>query len=344
MKRPIRVLAVTHNKNHGLVYQRLHLPFRDLDPSDFSVRFVDITDVGNCDCFYADVLVMAHPWDSRFEYLALRAKSRYNLPVIIDIDDLITELPSDHPDYVSFKGNRVAQVVEMASACVYSTQYIGHRYGHLNSNFTVIPNTIPRWMYESIGEPVKPYKNAFSILWTGGQSHRSDQLHTFLPGLREFLRRHDDARCYFHVLCPDILLQEFGSQVVFEPNVVDFLDYPGVSAAYPADVLLVGLHDHPFNHAKSDLKLLELGAHGVPIIASPRSDFIQHKDRGIMLYAEDNSSQYKSWLEALEIAYETRESGLKEMGRRAKDYIFSERTSDKASAAWAQVLRETVEG
>lgn len=305
---------------------------------------MDVTEFGNCHAFYSDVLVMAHPWDSRFEYLVLRAKSRYNLPVIIDVDDLITELPSDHPDFASFRGNRLAHIVEEATSCVYSTQFIGAKYRHLNPNFSVIPNTIPRWMYEQYRAPIKPYKNAFSILWTGGQSHRSDQLFTFLPGLQEFLRRHDDARAYFHVLCPDVLLREFGSQVVFEPNPVDFLDYPAVSAAYPADVLLVGLTDTPFNHAKSDLKLLELGSHGVPCIASPRSDFIQHKERGIMRYAEDDSSQYEGWLQALEWAYANRDGELKEMGERARQYIFNERTSDKAASQWAKVIEETVEG
>lgn len=344
MAKKKRIGIASFNVSHGLVHQRLHLPLRHLRHEYDFVTF-DITDIRHADAFYLDALIISQPWNDAYLNIIERCRSHYRIPCIIDVDDLVNDLPSDHPDYMSFKTNRLNQIIQCANHVVYSTDFLKHRLGHLNKNHTVISNSISADIYRDYQPRQKPYKNAFTIGWTGGQSHRSDQYYTFLDDLRRFLREKQDAKAYFHILCPDILLKEFGTQIIYEPTPCEFLDYPAVSATYPFDVCLVGLTDNNFNNAKSDLKLLEMAPNLIPLIASPRSDFIRHKDKNIMLYADSSTAGaitgHKTWYEQLVFAYENREL-MAHMAQDAKDYVLTNRLSTHASCEWDEVLKKCV--
>lgn len=334
-----RIGIASFNVSHGLVWQRLHLPLRHLN-HEFEFVCFDLKDIRHSDAFYLDALVISQPWTMQCLAMIERARSHYKIPVIVDVDDLVSELPADHPDYAVFKGQVLPQVIQASSHVVYSTEFLARRMGHLNRRHSIIPNSICERTFKDYKPLAKPYKNTFIVGWTGGQSHRSDQLFTFLPGLQKFLRERPDAKAYFHVLCPDVLLKEFGSQIIFEPEPCEYLDYYAVAATYPFDVCLVGLTDNNFNNAKSDLKLLEMAPNKVPLIASPRSDFIQHKDRQVMLYADDNNESYASWYQQLTLAYEEKDRRLKELGQNAFDYVTKERLSGSAAKLWREVLNQ----
>lgn len=285
---------------------------------------------------------MSHPWNDACLNLIERCRIHYNLPVIVDVDDLISDLPIDHPDAIDFSRNRFTHILQAASHVVFSTKFFESYCGHLSRSHSVIENSINKKLIRRVRAEHKPYKNCFTVGWTGGQSHRSDQYYTFLDGLRKFLREHDDAKAYFHLLCPEILVREFGSQVIFEKNPVDFMDYPAMVATYPMDICLVGLTDTPFNNCKSDLKLLELAPFGIPLMASPRQDFIKHADQGFMLYADDNSKTYPSWYDQLCYAYRNKDK-LAEMADLAEKYVFENRTSEKACEKWKEVIDQVLE-
>jgi hypothetical protein len=293
------------------------------------------------DFFYTDCIVMVHPWSLDFAHVAARARFHYQCPVVVDLDDLLMELPIDHPDYGNINGRPLVDTLQTANEVVYSTPYLKAKLGHLNKSATVIENTIPEHVFKSYNTPNKPYKTTFTVGWTGGQSHRSDILYTFEKGLREFLIENDDTRAHFHGLCPQELYRSLGAQVYFEPATVDYMDYHAICETYPFDVCLVGLVDHAFNHAKSDLRLIDMAPHNIPIIASPRSDFYKHKDRQIMLYAEDNSSEHMSWKDALQYAKDHPEE-MKAMAARAKAYVLEERLSTVAAEKWFHVLERAM--
>lgn len=334
MSKKLKIGVVSPNSNHGLVYQRVHLPFIHLR-DEFDFKFFDVGDLRHSDAFYLDALVFVHPTSDEFLYLAERAKFHYGCKTIVDLDDLLSDLPLDHEAYGQFSSQKIAFLIQAVDHCVFSTKFLATRYAAHNPRQTVIENSISERVYKAYKPLNKPHKNCFIAGWTGGQQHRADQ-DTFKAGLKQFLRSNADAKSYFHGICPDDLYREFGTQVVFESGYVDYLSYPGVAAAYPFSVCLVGLNKNPFNEAKSDLKLLEMAPHGIPLIASPRSDFIQHAHRQVMLFAEDNSD-FNSWEEQLTWAANHPEK-MEEMGSRARDYVLSERLSSHAADKWRTVL------
>lgn len=337
ISRPKKVLIVSGDVNGGLTHQRLHLPLRHLwSDGLIDVKCASYDDVRNVSLAYTDVVVMCHSWSPMAQHIVERAKVHHGLQVIQDLDDLLHDLPTDHPEHAYSSQQRVAQVLQASDKVVFATDYLRDAYGHLTRWRTVIPNSVSKRIYEAYKPLNKPHKNCFIVGWSGGQSHKPDQ-DTLLPGLREFLLKYQDAKAYFHVLCPDQLYREFGARIIFEPQVVDFLDFPAVAAAYPFSVWTVPLNDNNFNNAKSDMKLVESAPNCIPLIASPRADFIKHFDKNIMLFAEDNSAEHKSWFEQLEWAYHHQEE-IELMGERARDYVLSERTSDKVAARWKEVL------
>lgn len=332
-----RIGLVAGNISEGLAYQRLHLPMRHLRDEYEFVCF-DLGDMRHCDAFYMDAVIVCHAWAPQAQAFIEKAKFWYGLKVFVDIDDLLHNVPSDHPDYSKIMPyQKVAHILQSADHVSVSTKYLQESYGHLNKNITVIQNTIDKRIKEVYRPQMKPYRPAFCVGWTGGQSHRSDQFE-MLNGLDEFLTKTPEARGYFHLLCPQVLLNKFGAQIHYEPTPTFFLDYPGVAAAYPFDVCTVPLIDHPFNHAKSDLRLLDMAPNDIVLITSPRADFMQHQERQICLYADDNDKSFKSWGEQLEWCY-SHPDELKQIAQRAKDYVYNERTSDIAANKWRDIFK-----
>lgn len=334
-KKKTRILIAARDVNHGQVYQRVHIIFKLLRDK-YEIHSRNIDSIQLCDLHYFDILVIPHPYTFMELALISKAKSQYGCKVIIDVDDLLTGLPTDHEFFGSFKANNVAEILQYADFIVYSTEYLASKYGHMNTRYAVIPNCIDPTRY-NFHMPPHPSKNAFMIGWTGSGYHKADQYETFLNGLVKVLREYHDIKAWFHLLCPDPVYREFGSQIIFEPLPVSHLDYALFSKTYPFDVCLVGLDDCEFNHAKSDLRLIEMGILGIPVICSPRSDFIQHKDKGICWYADDKDSAFKSWYELMKHAKENPEE-TKALGQKARNYVLSNRANFHMAPLWERVI------
>lgn len=332
-----RILVICPDVNHGLVWQRIHVPFTKLDPSEFKITCMNLHEIRHVDLHYHDILVMCHANSKDELKLLVKAKNNYNLKVVCDLDDLLTELPTDHENYGALSKSDIASFIMAADHMVYSTQYLADKFRHLNPTQTVVENCIDHTRYK-VDQYIPPHKNCFIVGWTGSQHHKADQYITFAKALDTFLTKNADVKAKFHLVCPDFLHRKHGTQVIFEPNVVHHLDYAFYSLAYCFDLCLVGLDENAYNDAKSDLKLLEMGVLGIPIIASPRSDFIRHKDKDIMLYAETEGA----WYAQLEWAKDNPEK-LKAIGQRAREYVIKERHPQIAADKWAKVLSSTVE-
>lgn len=322
---------------------RIHMPFRHLhDRGLIQVTTRSFDDVGQTDVQYSDVVVLNHPTHPEYWPVLQKCKGRHRKPVIVDVDDLLTNIMTDHPDYhaLKFVTFELPKVLHGADHLVVSTDYLAREYGHLNANVSVIENSVDSRLIESLRVQNKPYKKGFVVGWIGGGSHVNDQHYTFMKGLQEFTRRHDDVRLHFKFLCPQPFLDEFGVRCFYDEELVPYAEYHSYLSTVPWDVCLCGLYDHPFNHAKSDLRLLDVAPHEIPLIASPVNQFVRHRTmaRDIMLYAEDTAGGDKGWLHTLEYAYNHRDE-TKAMAKRAKDYVYTERTSDQMADAWWDVLK-----
>lgn len=319
----------------GLAYQRGHIFMRHLR-DEYEFVLMSFPDMGKADLHYLDAVIVFHAHSKQAADFIYRAKRQYGIKVIVDCDDLLDNLPSDHPDYIHFKNSHAAQCVSHADHFVTSTTYIQKTWGHLNKNITVIENCIDEKRYEGYDGQPKPYKAGFVVGWTGSQTHRPDLYSTgFIEGLARAMRKCDDMRAHFHVLCPQTLLDEFGVRVTYNPTVVDYLDWPAMCFTLPFDLCAVPLADHPFNDAKSDLRLLDMAPFQVPCLASPRDQFLRHQDQGSVLLVEQDTPEH--WEEALVGAYENQEK-VRQVGIAANQYVMQARVAHIGAEKWRQLL------
>lgn len=282
-----------------------------------------------------------HPYTNDNNLLIKRIKSQYNIPVIVDVDDALDSLTVDHPGYQSFKGNKTTDCIYFADHFVTSTSYLKMHFGQLNKNITVIENVVDPKRYEGINHDTKPYHAGFIVGWTGSNTHAPDLVNTgFIDGLAMAMREEDQIRAHFHVLCNQKLMDEFGARVVFNPDPVDFLDYPSMCFTYPFDLCAVPLYDSPFNDAKSDLRLLDMAPFKIPVLASPRDQFLRHAHLDTVLLTRDDSAL--AWRDGILEAFQNT-LHRRQLAENANQYVLSQRTAQQGAEKWDQVLSALLE-
>jgi hypothetical protein len=328
-----RIILTSGDVDNGLTHQRAHLFLRHLK-HQYEFRSISFDKLCHSELLYADGLVMFHPNHSTQAHFIHRAKTQYGIKVLIDLDDMTDNLPSDHPEYAYFKNGSVPDIVKFADHVVVSTDRLQKHWGHLNKNISVIENQIDPSRVKNFVKQPKPYHSGFVVGWTGSQSHRPDLYNTgFIEGLRMLMRQRDDVRAYFHLLCPQTLLDEFGARVIYNESVVDFLDYPAMCFTYPFDVCAVPLYDHPFNEAKSDLRLLDMSPFKIPVVATNIGSYCQHSDRAIL-----TNNTEEDWYEALKWCYETPKE-LEKTADKAFEYVTKERTILNSISKWDALFK-----
>lgn len=330
-----RIGLVANEINHGLCYQRGHIMLRHLR-DEFEFILINQYELDKCIPMYLDAMIFFHPYTTQNEMSIRRAKSQYQIPVIVDVDDYINNLPTDHPEHNAFKSNKVVESIMFADHFVTSTDYLKMVYGDLNKNITVIENVVEPKRYEGINHGTKPYHAGFTVGWTGSQSHRPDLHNTgFVEGLSRAMEEYDDIRAYFHILCPQSLVDTFGARIIYNPTPVDFLDYPSLCFTYPFDICAVPLADHAFNDAKSDLRLLDMAPFKIPCLASPRHEFRRHPPERLMLVQEDTA---QGWYQGIVDAYKDQQR-CRQVAEAAHDYVLNHRTAKQGAQKWAELLR-----
>lgn len=328
------ILLTAGDSSNGLIQIRVHQQLQYLRHKyNFVVK--DFAEIRHPDIFYSDLIVMSHPFHEDQARFLHRLKRQYNRKVICDLDDLLDNLPADHPEYKTFKGCPIPEFIRLADHVTVSTEFLRLNWGHLNQNMSVIENVIDISRYQGLMDLPKPYKANFTVGWTGSDSHRPDLYNTgWLEGLIQAMETHPEIRFYAHLVCPQILLDKFGSRVIYNERPCDFLDYPAMCATYPMDVCTAPLYDCPFNYAKSDLRLLDLAPFKIPLIASNLGPFAGHGER--VLLTENTP---KAWFSAIERAYLDRQT-LRDKAEKAHDYVLSERGVEKAVEKWDSLLEQ----
>ena len=201
-------------------------------------------------------------------------------------DDLITELPDYHPLFGNQSDDlqeRIETVHHLADRVVFSTKRLASNYdlpnGHVVSN-SVDPKEWPAQRLRN----ARPMQTPLRIAWTGAHQHEGD-----LRLLRNVMKHtHHKVDWILFGLSPAYLrpyAKEFHDMIQFD-------EYPEKLHSLNIDLAVVPLQDNEFNRCKSNIKLLELGILGIPVIASKRAPYI---DAPVCLVDEDP----EDWIEQI---------------------------------------------
>lgn len=186
--------------------------------------------------------------------------------LVFEIDDDLWNLDASNAQAVRFYDadhrKRLTDNVRVADLVTVTTEPLAELVSQWNRNVVILPNMIPQWM---LTHDVPRDDARVTIGWGGSPSHTRDFGEAARP-LKRVLQRFGDAT-EFHNIGTDFTgrVQSNRGRTRFSgwlDTVEDYLrtiDY---------DIGVIPLRPSPFNDGKSDIKLLEHAALGIPSVVS----------------------------------------------------------------------------
>jgi len=178
------------------------------------------------------------------------------------MDDLTSELPPEHPNYQGSlrEGHtRTLEALRLSDRLIVSTQPLADYYAAHCKDIRIVPNALDMRHW---GGWCKPQTTGprIRIGWVGAGQHQGD-----LRCMQHVVQAlAGEVDWVFMGMCPDEL-RPFIKE--FHPF-VSYSHYPKTMAGLALDIAIAPLQDNPFNACKSNLRLLEYGAMGWPVVCS----------------------------------------------------------------------------
>ncbi len=209
-----------------------------------------------------DRLILQHSMDDG--QLALIDSFKNAAPgikIIQTVDDLIGEVPEKHPNrqYQIREGHpRMMQALTKSDRLIVTTQPLADHYRKYVSDVHIVPNTLgSQWL--GLRNLPKP-RPRLRVGWVGAGQHQGD-LELINTVVHELAIEVDWV---FMGMCTEEikpLLKEFH-------GFVSIGDYPKKMSELDLDIAIAPIEDNFFNQCKSNLRLLEYGAMGWPVVCS----------------------------------------------------------------------------
>lgn len=223
------------------------------------------------------------------ELLKFQRQVRPDILYIYMMDDLITEMPRANPNYRHIPRNarfRLRQLLEHADRLIVSTEPLVNLAKDMIGDIRLIPNRLRDDLWGHL-QSQRGTSNRPRIGWAGAQQHGGDLAH-IIDVVKATAKEVDWV---FFGMCPNELrpyIKEFHN---FEVGVEA---YPAKLASLNLDMAVAPLEVHPFNEAKSNLRLLEYGILGLPVICT---DILPYRTNNAPVKCVPNETT--AWVEAI---------------------------------------------
>ncbi|GHU31247.1 hypothetical protein AGMMS50256_19430 [Betaproteobacteria bacterium] len=212
-----------------------------------------------------DTLLMHAPVDDA-RCQALLSYPHFNPDIfrIYTLDDLITNPLPDNTTYSFLLEDalveRLALGLQASHRLIVSTEPLARACRHLIDDIRLVPNSLP-WSVWGELESQRRRGPRLRVGWAGAQQH-ADDLRRFLWEIVEATQSEVDW--VFMGMKPEGINP---SGIEFH-DYVHFINYPAKLASLDLDLVVAPLEYHPFNEARSNLRLLEYGILGWPVICT----------------------------------------------------------------------------
>ncbi len=196
-------------------------------------------------------------------------KNNFKTKIAYELDDLVHGIEINnilaYQFYTKSRKDNLIEIFKMSDVVTFSTNYLKQFYEEKFgiNNSVVIPNFLPRFMWWPCGHRNKYNKSSkLRILWAGSASHigKGGDLEFLIPLVKKTLNE-------FEWVFVGVVPHELKGKVEFH-EWKDMHEYPEMLDSIDADISISPIKDVEFNYAKSDLKILEYSAIGLPIVAS----------------------------------------------------------------------------
>ncbi len=208
------------------------------------------------------VILQRQIGDERLEAMR-RMKAFSSAFKVYELDDYLPNLPMKSVHRSKMPKDIVRSLkrgLSLVDRFVVSTEPLAEALSGYHPDIRVVHNRLdPRW-WGNLPVSLREQSRKPRVGWAGGSSHTGD-LELILDVVKELAA---EVEWVFFGMCPDSLRPYVHE---FHPGVAINL-YPRKLAGLNLDLALAPVEENLFNECKSNLRLLEYGACGYPVICS----------------------------------------------------------------------------
>lgn len=207
-------------------------------------------------------LCYMHRANSQDHLDAVTICKKNNIPVWVDYDDDLVNIPKHNPAYRVFsdKKDKIKDILSLADVITVSTQALKDNYIAAlqagGSKIEVVENFVP---FDNLPFNIPQKRGGkFRILWRGSNTHEMDWI-VFKDAFIAFLKLHPDKIKFINIGDMPMAIKMEIAQYCEVENVQGrrLIDYLLWLRTGVADCIFVPLEDIPFNAAKSDIAVQE---------------------------------------------------------------------------------------
>ena len=235
--------------------------------------------------FYKDFAFVQFQRSATKEHLKLmehfksQVQSKYPIPMIYEIDDMLFDIPEWNYAAGYYNQNRpiIEKLMSNCNGMITSTAKLREVYSPYCKKIAVVPNHLPKFIWGDIFEATdyKDEKDKIRILWAGSQNHFAmkeilgDKIQggDFGTELLNFIRKTADVYDWHILGAKPQELENLKNKLHFHAW-ENIFNYPGKVKALEPDICIAPLQDIEFNRGKSNIKALEYTALGAPAVFS----------------------------------------------------------------------------
>lgn len=245
-----------------------------------------LPDIVEIECVKPDVLFLQNIFEEQFIEAWGKYEKFNDAFMIYGQDDLNYALPKKHPlqgRWPKDMRRRLKRILNYSDRLIVANEPLAEAFGKMIEDVVVVPNYLETSRWLNLQMPTKNPRKKLRIGWAGGGSHRGD-LELIYPVILSLCNEVDWV---FMGMCPDLIksyVREIHPGVAFE-------DYPQTLADLDLDLAIAPLEHNNFNQAKTNLRLLEYGAMGWPVVCT---DIFPYQGAPVTLVANNTDHWVKT--------------------------------------------------
>ncbi len=222
-------------------------------------------------------------------------------PVIMELDDLLTEMPDDHPLRLNHYYSRallpMLQAFTQVDLVTVTTAGLRDYVLPYNPNVVILPNYLDDAIWH-LRPPLQPARagDRLVIGYMGGPTHGPD-LEMIGPVLADLLDMYPGRLAlHFWGIKPPSAVEDRPEACWFPVESHTYLDFADFFQAQSADLFIAPLCDNFFNSCKSHIKFLEYAALGAPGIFSRMAPYQEVVTDGVTGLLASSLPEWKQGL------------------------------------------------
>ncbi|MEJ2710751.1 MAG: glycosyltransferase [Anaerolineales bacterium] len=275
-----------------------------------------------------------------YQEIVARAREQ-GKPLVFDLDDLLLELPEDHPDrlnhYYSAALLPMLHAILEADAVTASTAPLCDYLRPLNPRTWLLPNYLDDRLWNMRPIPDREEADQPVVIgYMGGDSHTPDLIE-IAPALSQILE-HYGERVRLEVLGtrPPSELQG-KSNVRWSPaQTFEYAQFAAGFLQQDYHIVIAPLRETLFNRCKSAIKFLEYSALGAPGVYSridPYAGVVEHGENGFLA---SNLEEWQAYLSRLIEDPDLR----RRMGAKAQETVRERWLLSQHAQAWTRLYEQ----